>query len=76
MAKYICGPSVLRLDGKVDTPIQPGDAFDTEFSEDQEALLLASGAITKAEAPAASTAAPFTRSPVPAGPTDGAGHKE
>lgn len=65
MAKYVCGPSVLRLDGKGDAPIQPGETFDVELSLEQEALLLAAGAITIAE-PVEQASAETTSRPVTA----------
>jgi len=61
MARYVAGDSVLRLDGRTEQPIQPGETFDYEFSETQEVTLLRSGAIRKADPPAAPMRAAVSR---------------
>lgn len=58
MASYRCGPSVLRLEGRTDDPIQPDAVFEFEFPAEQEAALIAGGALTRE--PPSATPAPNT----------------
>lgn len=43
MGRYICGPSILRLEGR--QALVPGEVFDENFPPSQEATLIAAGAI-------------------------------
>lgn len=49
MGRYICGPSILRREGR--QAIVPGEVFEEGFSPAEEALLLKAGAITFAPEP-------------------------